>query len=84
MDFKKKGAFNLEGTAMNVVYGFIAVVLILVLGSALLPEVMTSVASIGNITDLPLATLWTNGIVTMIIVVVLLVAVIKGAGKIAK
>jgi hypothetical protein len=84
MKFHKKGANALGGTAMKVVYGFLGIVIMLLLAAELLPTTMTAVESVGNITDLPLAGLFTGGVIVMIIVVVLIVAVIKGAGNIAK
>ena len=84
MKFHKKGASALGGTAMKVVYGFLGIVIMLLLAAELLPVTMTAVESVGNITDLPLAGLFTGGIIVMIIVVVIIVAVIKGAGQISK
>jgi hypothetical protein len=84
MKFHKKGASALGGTAMKVVYGFLGIVIMLLLASELLPVTMTAVESVGNISDLPLAGLFTGGVIVMIIVVVIIVAVFKQAGQISK
>ena len=76
--------FDLSSNAMKVVYGFLGIVLLLLFSAELLPEVMTATTSIGNITDLPLASLFSGGVIVMVVVVVIIVAVIKNAGSIAK
>ena len=82
--FNKKGTGALGSNAMKVVYGFLGIVLLLLLSVELLPEVMNATAAMGAIDGLPLAGLFSGGVVVMIIVVVLIVAVIKGAGRISK
>ena len=77
-------AVNLGNTAMNVIYGFLGVVLILVLGAALLPMVINASNVLGAIEGMPLAGLFTGGIITMIIVVGLIVAIIKGSSHVSK
>lgn len=85
MKLSKKGSFNLGNNAMKVVYGFLGIVLLLLLSAELLPVAQDSIVAIGNITDLPLAGLFTaGGVVVMIIVVVIIVAVIRNAGNISK
>ncbi|NCC70449.1 hypothetical protein EOM09_02610 [bacterium] len=84
MKLHKKGSSALGGTAMKVVYGFLGIVLLLLLSAELLPEVMTAVTNVGSIPDLPLAGLFTGGVIVMIIVVVIIVAVFKQAGTVAK
>ena len=76
--------FDLTGDAMKVVYGFLGVVLLLLFAAELLPEVMNATGEIGLIADLPLAGLFSGGIVVMIVVVIVIVAVIKSSGKISK
>lgn len=80
----KSKNFDLSGDAMKVVYGFLGVVLLLLFSAELLPEVMNATAEIGNIEGLPLAGLFSGGIVVMIVVVIVIVAVIKNSGKINK
>ena len=81
----KKGSFNLGSDAMKVVYGFLGIVLLLLLSAELLPVLMDAIASIGAIPDLPLAGLFTaGGVIVMIIVIVIVVAVIKNSGNISK
>jgi hypothetical protein len=77
-------AMNLGNTAMNVIYGFLGVVLLLAMGTALLPLVINATATLGAIEGLPLAGLFTGGIITMIIVVGVIVAIIKGSSHIGK
>lgn len=84
MNFSKKGKFALEGTAMTVVYGFIALILVFALAAAFLPTVLENIATIGNITDLPLASLWTGGVIGMIVVIGVVILVIKQATNISK
>jgi hypothetical protein len=84
MKFFQKRANVLSGTAMKVVYGFLALILVLLLAAELLPEAMTAVTSVGNISGLPLSGLFTSGVIVMIIVVVVIVAVIKNASSITK
>jgi len=84
MKFNKMGSMNLGGNAMKVVYGFLGIVLLLLLSAELLPIVMNATATIGAIDDLPLAGLFTGGLVIMIIVVVIIVAVIRNSGNISK
>lgn len=84
MKFTKKGSNALSGTAMKVVYGFLAIVLVLLLSAELLPEVMNASATVGAIPNLPLAGLFTSGVVVMIIVIGLIVAVIQHSSKINK
>lgn len=69
---------------MKVVYSFIGIVLLLLLSAELLPEVSTALTSVGNISELPLAGLFTGGVILMIVVVVIIVAVIRNASKITK
>ncbi len=76
--------FDLSGSAMKVVYGFLGIVLLLLFSAELLPEVMNATTTIGAITDLPLAGLFTGGTIVMIVVVVVIVATIKNAGNISK
>jgi hypothetical protein len=84
MKFQKKG-IALGGTAMKVVYGFLGIVLLLLLAKELLPIVQDAVAGIGNLSGLPLAGLFTaGGVIVMIIVIVIIVAVIRNAGGISK
>jgi hypothetical protein len=84
MKLQRKGV-NLGNNAMKVVYGFLGIVLLLLLSAELLPEAQTAVESIGNISDLPLAGLFTaGGVVVMIIVIIIIVAVIRNAGNISK
>lgn len=84
MKFTKKGNSDLSNNVMKVVFGFLGIVIMLLLVSALLPEVMNVSAGVGAIADLPLAGLFTGGVVVMIIVVSLIVSVIKHAGGITK
>jgi membrane protein implicated in regulation of membrane protease activity len=77
-------AMDLGNTATKFIYGFLGVVLLLVMGAALLPLVINASAVIGAIPDLPLASLWTSGIVVMIIVIGVIVAVIKSSSTIHK
>ena len=83
--------FDLANDSMKVVYGFLGIVLLLLFSAYLLPEVMNATATIGAIgsvngsaSTLPLAGLFSGGIIVMIVVVVVIVAVIKNSGKIAK
>jgi hypothetical protein len=76
--------FDLASNSMKVVYGFLGIVLLLLFSAELLPEVMTATTSIGNITDLPLAGLFSGGLIVMIVVVVVIIAVIKNSSTIAK
>ena len=80
----KSQKFDLSGDAMKYVYGFLAVVLLLLFAAELLPEVMNASDQIASIADLPLAGLFGGGIVVMIVVVVVIVGVIRQSGKISK
>jgi hypothetical protein len=85
MRFSKKGSVNLGGKAMNVVYGFVGIILLLLLAKELLPEAQYALGNISLLTDLPLIGLLSGtGIVMMIIVVVIIIAVIKSAQGVAK
>lgn len=79
-----KTSFDLSGNAMNYVYGFLAVVLLLLFAAELLPEVMNASDQIAAIGDLPLAGLFGGGVVVMIVVVVVIVGVIRQSGRINK
>ena len=76
--------FDLSGDAMKVVYGFLGIVLLLLFSAELLPEVMNATNTIGAIADLPLAGLFSGGIIVMVVVVVVIVGVIKNSSKINK
>lgn len=83
--FSKKGSSALGGTAMRVVYGFLGIVLLLLLAKELITPTMEAIGNIGAISNLPLAGLFgAGGVITMIIVVVIIVATIKNAGSISK
>ena len=79
-----KTNFDLGSDAMKIVYGFLGVVLLLLFSAQLLPEVMNATDTIGAIANLPLAGLFSGGIIVMIVVVVVIVGVIKSSGKISK
>ena len=81
---RKANGFDLTNDAMKVVYGFLGVVLLLLFSAELLPEVMNATAEIGAIEGLPLAGLFTGGVVVMIVVVIVIVAVIRNSSKINK
>jgi hypothetical protein len=75
---------NLGNTAMKFVYGFLGVILLLALGSAMLPLVMNYTATVGAIANLPLATLFSGGVITLIIVVAVIVSIIKASSGVSK
>lgn len=83
MEFNKRG-FNVASTPMKVVYAFLGLVLLLLFAAELLPEVGSALESVGNISDLPLAGLFTGGVILMIIVAVIIIAVINKATSITK
>ena len=81
---RSSSGFSLSSDAMKVVYGFLGVVLLLLFSAELLPEVINATNQIGAIEGLPLAGLFSGGVVVMIVVVIVIVAVIKNSSKINK
>jgi hypothetical protein len=75
---------ELGKVAMNVVYGFIGVVLVLTLAASLMPTLINASTILGAVSGMPLAGLFTGGIITMIVVVGLIIAVIKQSANVSK
>lgn len=78
------GSDGLGNTATKLLYGFLGVVLLLIMGAALLPLVVNATAVMGAVEGNPLAVLFTSGIITIIVVIGIVVAVIKSAGHVSK
>ena len=75
---------ELGNTATKMLYGFLGVVLLLVMGAALLPIAINASDVMGAVSGNPLAVIFTSGVIVMIIVIGVIVAVIKSASGVSK